>query len=167
MNKELIFDKEKYLKSAVQQILIIILIFIIIFLFFYLNNKASLLNSDWKILLLLLFFFILGHSCKLVLNYKYYLTYFKCTYNNESLTYDIIRFASIKETLFDFFVTIVAIHLEVDKIYTIERKRGKIIINGKMTIEQSNSKTQIKIINKYLFPDYFSNTEKFLEIYNK
>lgn len=163
MTKELIFDKSKYIKISFLKLSFVIL-FVLIFIFIntIIRNIKFTIN-DYAIMLLFVIFIDFCYGCKLYLNYRFYNNEFECVFTKNELAYTIVRCPSLIESSFKLFSNYTAIYLKVDRIDKIEKKFGKIIIYGKMTVEKVTNKSKIKILNKYKLDNYFKNDNELIE----
>lgn len=163
MEKELIFDKSKYIKISLLKLSIVI----ILVLFFILINTVfrgiEFTSSDYAVMLLFVVFIDFCYGCRLYLNYKFYKEEYECVFTKKELAYTIVRCPKLLESAFRFFNNYTAIYLEVNRIDKIEKKMGYIVIYGKMTLEKVTNKSKIKMLDKYKIYDYFKNEKELIE----
>lgn len=163
MEKELLFDKSKYIKISLLKLSVVI---IMVFLFILVNTLfrgIKFTPSDYAVMLLFVVFIDCCYACRLYLNYRFYKNDYQCVFTKDFLAYTIVRCPNLLESAFKLFSNYTAIYLEVNRIDKIEKKFGRIIIYGKMTVEKVSNKSKIKILNKYKLYDYFQNEEELIE----
>lgn len=167
MKKKITFDNKKYIKVSVWKMLALLAgMFLLFFIVSFVKN-TKLNSNEFGYLMLLIFVFELFYFLKLSINYKNYKDYFSCQYNNNIFIYNIVRFPYIIETLFNFNDNKTFIHVEISHIKHIEKKMGRIVITGNVTIEKKVHKTKITNAKVYSFPDYCIGEEQLIEMYTK
>lgn len=163
MEKELIFDKSKYIKISFLKLAIVIILVLCFILINTLFRGIEFTSSDYAVMLLFVLFIDFCYGCRLYLNYKFYKEEFQCVFTKNELAFTIVRTPNLLESAFKLFNNYTSIYLEVNRIDKIEKKHGNIIIYGKMTLEKVTNKSKIKILDKYKIYDYFKNEEELIE----
>lgn len=168
MKKNLTFNIKKYIRSCSIKLLIYIFVCIFTFIVLLFLSETSNLKSLLRLILIILIPGLFYLISKFFIDYKYFLNgNFEFLYDKESITYNHFRFIHFFEEAIIPASNYIRIYLEVTRIDKVVLKRGKIHIYGLMTLEKEASKLKQKIINKYTLPDYFKETEEFLQLVNK
>ena len=166
MKKRLTFDARKYIQISIWKLLLLVLIFGLFILISALINQTKFSINDYKSILVLLAFFEVIYAGRLYLNYKYYRDSFECKFKENYFSYSIVRFPSFLES-FSVVDDQSKVNVEATRLDKVEKKFGKIIIYGKMTMEKNFGKNKVKIIDKFSFPDYCVGEEELMKLVNK